>query len=277
MSSVRPAAGGGVWVTVAPERLERWCDGFARRHGAYSATAPAAATADASDTDPQSAPAAVVLTAADGATAECFAPFGAPLPRRVPGPASTPASQDTATTRDADPVAALAEYARTPRTVGIVLVRRGGFAVGLVEGGRLTGRKVGSRHVQGKTKAGGWSQQRFARRREGQARVAFEAAAGAVAQILLPRAADLDEVAAGGDADALKALRAEPRLAAVWAKAAPGAPAPTVNGDPRAADLESAWQQVRSVQIRLLEPETEPDPAPGSRPAPSSGSAADGG
>jgi hypothetical protein len=255
VSSVRPAAGGGIWVGVAPERLERWCAGFAQRHGAYTASAPI--SAGASDADPRSAPAAVVLTAADGASAECFAPFGAPPPRR-------PASQGAANSPDADLVAALAEYADVPRTVGIVLARRGGFAVGLVEGGRLTGRKVGSRHVQGKTKAGGWSQQRFARRREGQARVAFEAAAGAVALILLPRAADLDEVAAGGDADALKALRAEPRLAPVWAKASPHAPALTVNGDPRAADLESAWQQARSVRIRVLEPGPESEPGPGS-------------
>jgi hypothetical protein len=253
-------------VTVAPERLERWCAGFAQRHGAYTALLGAAGA------DP-----AVVLTAADGATAECFAPFGAPLPpplsssvlpalSSLPAP-TQPSSQDTASVRGDELVAALAEHANTPRTVGIVLVRRGGFAVGVVEGGRMTGRKIGSRHVQGKTKAGGWSQQRFARRREGQARVAFEAAADAVALILLPRAADLDEIALGGDADALKALRADPRLAAVWTKASPDGPALTVNGDPRAADLEAAWQQARSVRIRLLEPE------PGSQPAPESGAA----
>lgn len=257
---MRPAAGGGVWVTVAPERLERWCAGFARRHGEYAASAGSAS-------DPAGAEPALVLAAADGATAECFAPFGAPS---APPPTAPRApSQNSDSTRDL--VAALAEHANAPRTVGIVLVRRGGFAIGLVEGGRLTGRKVGSRHVQGKTKAGGWSQQRFARRREGQARVAFEAAADAVALILLPRAADLDEIAAGGDADGLKALRADPRLAAVWAKAGPDGPALTVNGDPRAADLEAAWQQARSVRIRLLEPDS--GPGSGSNSGPDSGSA----
>jgi len=53
--------------------------------------------------------------------------------------------------------------------LGVVLVRRGGYAVGLAHGGRLTGSKVGTRHVQSRTAAGGWSQQRFARRRDKQA------------------------------------------------------------------------------------------------------------
>ena len=44
--------------------------------------------------------------------------------------------------------------------------------------------KVGQRHVQGRTKAGGQSQQRFARRRDNQARAAYEAAAEHAARIL---------------------------------------------------------------------------------------------
>ena len=31
----RTAAGGGKWVDVAPERLDRWLANFERRHGAY--------------------------------------------------------------------------------------------------------------------------------------------------------------------------------------------------------------------------------------------------
>ena len=51
-----------------------------------------------------------------------------------------------------------------------MLIRRGGYAVGVARDGRLLRSKVGSRYVQSRTAAGGWSQQRFARRREGQAR-----------------------------------------------------------------------------------------------------------
>src|SRR3954454_14799050 len=32
----RPAAGGGRWVDIAPERLPRWLENFARWHGSYT-------------------------------------------------------------------------------------------------------------------------------------------------------------------------------------------------------------------------------------------------
>ena len=53
--------------------------------------------------------------------------------------------------------------------LAVVLVRRGGYAVGVASGDRLTAHKVGTRYVQSRTAAGGWSQQRFARRRANQA------------------------------------------------------------------------------------------------------------
>ncbi len=53
--------------------------------------------------------------------------------------------------------------------LALILVRRGGYAVGLARGGRLIAHKVGTRYVQSRTAAGGWSQQRFARRRANQA------------------------------------------------------------------------------------------------------------
>ena len=41
--------------------------------------------------------------------------------------------------------------------------------MGVASGDRLTAHKVGTRYVQSRTAAGGWSQQRFARRRANQA------------------------------------------------------------------------------------------------------------
>ena len=67
---------------------------------------------------------------------------------------------------------------------GVLLVRKGGFAVARLAAERLVESKVGQRHVQGRTKAGGQSQQRFARRRDNQARQAYEAAADHAARIL---------------------------------------------------------------------------------------------
>lgn len=53
--------------------------------------------------------------------------------------------------------------------IAVLLIRRGGYAVALVAQSVLVAHKVGSRHVQSRTAAGGWSQQRFARRRGNQA------------------------------------------------------------------------------------------------------------
>jgi len=72
--------------------------------------------------------------------------------------------------------------------------------------------KVGQRHVQGRTKAGGQSQQRFARRRDNQARQAYEAAADHAARILGDGA---PLVVTGGEHAAVNEVLADPRLAGI--------------------------------------------------------------
>jgi hypothetical protein len=234
----RPAAGGGVWVEVGPDRFVRWCDGFAQRHGGTLAEPPRVIA----DDDARSGQ-AIELTAADGSTATC----------RVPFPPLVSAALNTAAADTAAPdnlIADLAAHALTSRTIGVLLVRRGGYAVGVFEGLRLTDSKVGARHVQGRTKAGGWSQQRFARRREGQAREAYAAAADTAARILLPHTAQLDALVIGGDAGALSALRSDPRLKSLWDKEI----GPQLNvGDPKMADLQKAPDHFRAIRIRLVE------------------------
>jgi hypothetical protein len=217
----RPAAGGGSWIEVGPERFAGWCDRFAVRHGG-----PLEVTASPVD---------LVVTAADGAVATCRVPF-APL-------------SDSA---GADPVGALAAHALAVRRVGVLLVRRGGYAAGIFEGEHLVESKVGSRYVQGRTSAGGWSQQRFARRREGQAREAYAAAADTAVRILIPGVDGLDALVTGGDTAAVAALRTDPRLKRLWAKETE----PFLNlGDPRLAELRKAAPLFRAVRIRLVEPE----------------------
>jgi hypothetical protein len=212
----QPAAGGGVWVDVAPERLERWLAGFAERHGAVTATA--------SSTE-------VVLAAADGARAECAVPF--------PPLGGEPS------------VAALVRHALTDRRVGVLLVRLGGYAAGVFDGSTLVDSKVGSRQVHGRSAAGGWSQQRFARRRKGQVRVALDEAAGVAARILVPVAAGLDGVVLGGDRWALEAVLDDARLAPLRS---------LVTGrvldvaDPRLAVLQEMPRLFRAVRIRVTDP-----------------------
>ncbi len=63
--------------------------------------------------------------------------------------------------------------------------------------------------MQGRTKAGGQSQQRFARRRDNQARQAYEAAADHAARLLGEGA---PHVVTGGDHAAVDEVLADPRL-----------------------------------------------------------------
>jgi len=146
---VTRSAGLDSWrtVEVPAERLGGWIDRFEGRHG---------------DAQVEAEPDGVRLLAPDGAVARI----------RLPGRPAAPSRNEI--------LAAAERFQR----FGIVLVRRGGFAVGSVTGAALTGSRCGTRRVQGRTKAGGWSQRRYARRRGHQADALAAAAADAVAQVL---------------------------------------------------------------------------------------------
>jgi len=207
----RPAAGGGRWVTTAPDRLQRWLDGFAARHGAV-----------VREFDDRT----VRLVAEDGAVAEIEVPFP-PL------------------------TGGLVEHVLSDRRVGVLLVRVGGCACGIFDGPRLTASKVTTRQVHGRSAAGGQSQQRFARRREGQVRVALDAFADTAARILLPPAGSLDALVTGGERTAVDSVLADRRLTPLR---------PLVTGrlldgpDPRLAVLEASYDQLRAVWIRVVDP-----------------------
>lgn len=218
MSSARPAAGGGRWVSVTPERLERWLEGFARRHGPVRWEA----VADQ-----------VTVVGADGALAACQVPF-------------PPLAID-----DQAPFGGLVGHACAERVVGVVLVRLGGFAVGVFDGERPRRSATGSRPVHGRAAAGGWSQRRFARRREQQAREALAAAADAAARVLLPVAAELAAVVGGGDRRAVAAVLADRRLAGLRPLLVP---AVLEVPEPRRAVLEAAPALFRAVRIRVSDP-----------------------
>jgi Actinobacteria/chloroflexi VLRF1 release factor len=213
----RPAAGGGRWVDVDPDRLPRWLAGFAERHGPWSARLSGRA---------------VLITADDGATAELQAPPGG----------GDPVSLDD-----------LVSAAQRPRRLGLVLARRASVAVGIAEGERLVSSKVDSSYVQGRTAAGGWSQHRFARRRENQAKAAASAAADIVARLLLPEVDRLDAVVTGGDRRTVDAILADPRLAPVAAlRSERFLDVP----EPRQAVLANALDAARAVRIRVRDPES---------------------
>ena len=201
-------------VEVSPERLPGWFDRFAERHGGVRF--------DHQDE-------AVRVTASDGATASVRVPFG-PLGDH----------RDLRT--------ALLHHVGRDRRVGAILVRRGGYAIGVFDGRRLLASKVGHGYVQGKTKAGGWSQQRYARRREQQAGQAYAKAAEAAARVLLPVVADLEAVIGGGDGSGVDAVLADARLGPLRALlSGPVLPTP----DPRLDVLRRFGDQLRAVTITL--------------------------
>jgi hypothetical protein len=212
---VRQAAGGGRWVDVDPVRLVRWIDGFASRHGEFTAAA---------------VPSGVVLTAADGASADLQAPPGARA------------------TNDLDSFVA---EATGPRRLGLLLARKGAVAVGVFDGPDLVVSKVDRHYVQGRTAAGGWSQQRFARRRDNQAKAAASDGADIVQRLLLPEVRALTAVVAGGDRSAVDAILAEKALAPV---AALRADRLLDVPEPRHAVLLTAIAQARAVLVLVRDP-----------------------
>ena len=122
------------------------------------------------------------------------------------------------------------------RVVAALLVRLGGFAVGVFEGERLVASKVGTRFVKGRHKKGGSSANRFRRRREKQARELVEAAAKTALGVLEPWQARVEFAALGGDRKAVdEVLEAEPRLAWLAERALPRF---FTTGDPRLRELE---------------------------------------
>jgi hypothetical protein len=212
-----PAAGDGRWVVVEAERLTGFLDRFRLRHGELVWRVK---------------PSAVTVTAADGAVAVCRVPF-------------PPLAVDVS-----EPYGGLVTHVLADRRVGVLLVRRGGHAAGVFDGTRLVASKVGTRHVQGRSAAGGWSQQRFARRREGQARVALSAAAGVIAATLLPAVGSLDAVVAGGDRGSCDRVLTDPRLAPLL---------PLLVDDrldvpdPRHRVLEATPSMFRAVRVRVID------------------------
>jgi hypothetical protein len=132
--------------------------------------------------------------------------------------------------------------------LAVVLVRRGGYAVGLAHGPRLTESKVGTRHVQSRTAAGGWSQQRFARRRGNQADELVRAVAEHAARIL-PRGTPAALVV-GGDKVLVRAVLDDARLSHL-----DGLPRRELYDlpDPRRAVLEDALRRGRAVRVTVEE------------------------
>lgn len=204
-------------VLVAPERLTGWLERFAASHGAVEVTAGTEY---------------VDAHAADGSAAHCEVPFP-PLPQN-PG----------------DPWRSLVDHALLDRRFGVLLIRRGGYAAGVFDARKLVASKVGNRYVQGRTAAGGTSQQRFARRRDNQASALVGSAVEVAMRIIAPEVGTLVGLITGGDRPLIATALADPRLAKL--AALPRGPWLVV-GDPRLKILIEAGESARAVRITITD------------------------
>ncbi len=96
----------------------------------------------------------------------------------------------------ADPLVKLLER---DRLIGVVLLRLGRYAVGVVRRGSLVASKAGSRYVKRRHKAGGSSQRRFERSRERLVRELFDAVCAVTADLFHPYGRRLEHVLLGGE------------------------------------------------------------------------------
>lgn len=201
-----------VQVLVPAERIARWVENFERGHG---------------PTRLEVADGALTGLAEDGSTFEARLPFAT----EYAGPP--------------DP-GAFAGAVVSPEAWGVLLVRKGGFAIARISGEQVTDSKVGQRHVQGRTKAGGQSQQRFARRRANQARQAYEAAADHAARILAGLGDLGGPLVTGGDHAAVAEVLADPRLSRMRV-----VPPWLAVPDPRRGVLDQAIRDACAVRVEV--------------------------
>lgn len=222
MSRTRQLPGGGRAVEVEPHRLRGWFDRFADGHGGAHAT----------EIDARR----VRVRAVDGAVAAVSVPFA---------DLSTPHGE-----RPGLDVTPLVDHVCADRRIGLVLVRLGAHSVGIARDGRVETSSTDRHLVHGRNKAGGWSQQRFARRREGQSRRSLQAAADAVARVLLPESDELDGLVLGGDRKALTEVAADQRVSALLDRAEPRV---LDVAEPRRAVLDEAARRAFAVEVEIHE------------------------
>src|SRR4029450_7069966 len=121
----RAAMGTQQTIEVMPERLMRWCQGFADRHGGVTST----------DRSPQR----WTLLGGDGVRARIE-------------PAFPPVEVGVGESAGLD-IGDLVEHALAERMVGVLLVRLGAHAAGVFQGSQLVSSKVRRAPVDGPAKA----------------------------------------------------------------------------------------------------------------------------
>ena len=212
MTRRRTVAGGGTEVEVPLDRLVGWVGRFGERNGGL-----AELTTDG---------AVVRIRGGDGTLATIEVPFG-PL-----------------AVGERHPVEALLDHLRGLGPLGLILVRGGAHSVGVAVDGVVIRSSTDRAYLQGRTAAGGWSQQRFARRRGNQRTASLADAADTAVRVLLPEPPA--GLVLGGDRRALADVLADPRLVPLTTL-----PSRTFADipEPRRAVLDDVAARSRSVPV----------------------------
>lgn len=165
-------------VDVAPARLVGWVNRFSAAHGGMP--------------EPMADPTGVSLVAADGSEARIAVPYP---PMAVDGK---------------EPLEAVLDHVAGIGEIGMLLFRAGAHSVGVCSGGVVTASSTDRHYVQGRTAAGGWSQQRYARRRGNQLDAAQDSAIEAAVRVL--SAGSPRVLVVGGDQRSLGTMMEDARL-----------------------------------------------------------------
>lgn len=218
-------------VEVPATRLGAWLDGFAKRN----------------DGPPE------VRTVRTGF--DLLAPNGTTASVEVPYPESWAALSPGTSW----PLTDLVAHVLLARDVVALLVRRGGYAVGVRVLDDTVFSKNGTKYVQGRTAAGGWSQQRFARRRAGQTATIVDAASQALiaahgAAFPLSEASTRPLVVVHGGDRALvdQSLADLPKDVAQWLNACEMLSLNNI-GDPRKKHLDRVLASPTVVKVKITD------------------------
>ncbi len=206
-------------LEIAPDALVGWVNRFGVRNGGL-----AEITVDTSG---------VGLAGTDGTTARIAVPF----PPMVRG------------TRE--PIEAVLDHIAGLGPVAVLLVRAGAHSVGVAERGVVEESSTRRAYVQGRTAAGGWSQQRYARRRDNQLTSSLEHAADLAARVVMPELHRLVGLVVGGDPGAIDRVLADRRLAGLTAlprRSFPDIP------EPRRVVLDEVALRAMTVEITVRPP-----------------------
>ena len=219
---------------VPTARVPGWLVRFAERHGGP----PECVACDGGR---------VVLRASDGAQA-LWSSVGLDLAGgAAPGERVDPAE--------------VTHRATAARAAAVLLLRRGGAVAAVVRvdesGARVLGSRVRTAYVQSRTAAGGWSQQRYARRRAGQSAGLVHDAASEAGRVWSPHLASLARPGAllctAGDRGLL-----DQALAGLPAVVAAAADLPRqvleLRGDPRRRVLEDLAPAVGALRVEVSDP-----------------------